>query len=152
MLWQRPHFGASVTSLLSPDWNPRSATLPREGGTDRNQEAATCPTWHADTRGKLRPLAALQSASAHWSLGIPRPAPKFESFSREQKRSPQRPRRSDASFRKLRPLPAFNAGPWPPLFEFEKGDDSVLLSGRASRITFAGGGPRKEKGDCAHTR
>ena len=59
---------------------------------------------------------------------------------------------ADASFRKLRPLPAFNAGPWPPLFEFEKGNNSVLVAGGAGRITFAGEGPRKEMGDCVHTR
>lgn len=97
--------------------------------------------------GKLRLLAAHQAASAHWSPGIPSPAPKFESFSRE--RVGEKP----TALAGCAPGVVPEAPPTPSVpFEFENENNSALLPGWAGGATFAGEGTRKEVGDCSHTR
>lgn len=137
MWWQRPHLWASNKSLLSLGWYPRSASPPTESSTHRGREAAPYPAPGAQRREKFFTFARQTStcSSANLSSSVPRFALRFESCFREEVRNLQR---EPASFRKLRPLPAFSAEPWPPLFEFENYKLVALLAGRAGHATFAG--------------
>ncbi|XP_073934892.1 kinesin-like protein KIF20B isoform X2 [Castor canadensis] len=78
-----------------------------------------------EARYTFRPRAAHEPAAVYWTLRAVSPAPRVESFFRES--LAMRGRDGPLALRKPRPLPAFSAIPWPPLFEFENENALALL-------------------------